>query len=479
MNCDIKLSLIFAASHTNLGIGLEGKLPWDLPGELMDFSHRTRNGPNLNVVMMGRATWESIPPQRRPLRDRLNVVLTRDSLFTLDIKDQSSSSQVLIASSVENALGQLKVYPRRLDKVFVIGGASLFHQISRLSICTSLHYTKVWIRGAKSDPIVCDIHLSPSIFKRFKMVSKGPVTLEGDYCYRYSYWEAQHQENQYLSLVQEILCRGEKRPDRTGTGTLSLFSPPQLEFDLQYEFPLLTTKKVFWKGVVKELLWFISGSSDASILSDQGVHIWDANGSREFLDSRGLNSYRVGDLGPVYGFQWRHSGAQYTHCSDDYNGKGVDQLQQIVTQLKNNPTSRRILMSAWNPSQLEEMALPPCHILCQFYVSRGNKLCAHLYQRSADVGLGLPFNIASYALLTCMVASVCNLLPSRLTISLGDAHIYNNHIEGMRTQLSRTPRSFPTLTLDSKIDILDNFKNEHIVLSGYNPHPPIKMQMAV
>ncbi|CAO2617390.1 Thymidylate synthase [Lemmus lemmus] len=244
------------------------------------------------------------------------------------------------------------------------------------------------------------------------------------------------------------------------------------------EFPLLTTKRVFWKGVLEELLWFIKGSKNAKELSSKGVRIWEANGSRDFLDSLGFSARQEGDLGPVYGFQWRHFGADYKDMDSDYSGQGVDQLQKVIDTIKTNPDDRRIIMCAWNPKDLSLMALPPCHALCQFYVVNGELSC-QLYQRSGDMGLGMPFNIASYALLTYMIAHITGLKPGDFVHTLGDAHIYLSHIEPLKIQLQREPRPFPKLKILRKVETIDDFKVEDFQIKGYNPHPAIKMEMAV
>ncbi|XP_065746087.1 thymidylate synthase isoform X2 [Phocoena phocoena] len=252
-----------------------------------------------------------------------------------------------------------------------------------------------------------------------------------------------HGELQYLGQIEHILRCGFRKDDRTGTGTLSVFGM-QARYSLRDEFPLLTTKRVFWKGVLEELLWFIKGSTNAKELSSKGVKIWDANGSRDFLDSLGFSTRAEGDLGPVYGFQWRHFGAEYKEMDSD----------------------------------LPLMALPPCHALCQFYVVNGELSC-QLYQRSGDMGLGVPFNIASYALLTYMIAHITGLKPGDFVHTLGDAHIYLNHIEPLKIQLQREPRAFPKLKILRKVEKIDDFKAEDFQIEGYNPHPTIKMEMAV
>uniref|UniRef100_A0A6I8PJY9 Thymidylate synthase n=1 Tax=Ornithorhynchus anatinus TaxID=9258 RepID=A0A6I8PJY9_ORNAN len=252
-----------------------------------------------------------------------------------------------------------------------------------------------------------------------------------------------HGELQYLGQVRHILRSGCKKEDRTGTGTVSVFGL-QARYSLRDQFPLLTTKRVFWKGVLEELLWFIKGSTNAKELSAKGVRIWDANGSRDFLDKHGFTSREEGDLGPVYGFQWRHFGAEYKEMNTD----------------------------------IPLMALPPCHALCQFYVLNGELSC-QLYQRSGDMGLGVPFNIASYSLLTYMIAHITGLKPGDFVHTLGDAHIYLNHIEPLEVQLQREPRPFPRLKILRQVETIDDFKAEDFQIEDYNPHPAIKMEMAV
>jgi len=287
-----------------------------------------------------------------------------------------------------------------------------------------------------------------------------------------------HEETQYLNLVREIIESGKVKNDRTHVGTLSVFGR-QLRFNLRDNiFPLLTTKRVFFRGVVEELLWFIRGSTNAKELSDRGVHIWDGNGSREYLDRYGFTDREEGDLGPIYGFQWRHSGAEYVDMHSDYTGQGIDQLQEVIDKIKSSPNDRRLIMCAWNPKDIGKMALPPCHALIQFYVS-DKELSCMMYQRSADMGLGVPFNIASYALLTLMVAHITGLQPGEFIHNLGDAHVYLNHVTQLKEQLTRTPRLFPTLTIRRQVSCIDDFHADDFELSGYNPHGKIQMDMAV
>ncbi|KAF6003400.1 hypothetical protein F1559_004400 [Cyanidiococcus yangmingshanensis] len=290
--------------------------------------------------------------------------------------------------------------------------------------------------------------------------------------------ESNAEELQYLDLVRAVIERGHRKSDRTGVGTLSLFGA-MMRFSLRDQrLPLLTTKRVFWRGVVEELLWFLRGSTNAHELSARGVHIWDENGSRAFLDAQGLEHRAVGDLGPIYGFQWRHFGAKYVDCETDYHGQGVDQIRRIVETLRTNPDDRRMILSAWNPTALPEMALPPCHVLAQFYVANGELSCL-MYQRSCDLGLGVPFNIASYALLTMMLAHVTGLRPGEFIHTMGDVHVYRNHVDALRAQLLRHPKPFPHLRFRRIVTDIDDFCPEDLDLVGYQPHQALKMEMAV
>jgi len=262
---------------------------------------------------------------------------------------------------------------------------------------------------------------------------------------------------QYLDLLSHVLAHGTRKDDRTGTGTLSLFGY-QMRFDLEAGFPLLTTKKVHLKSIIHELLWFLKGDTNIKYLKDNGVSIWD-----EWADENG-------NLGPIYGYQWRSWPAA--------DGRHIDQISEVLEMLRRNPDSRRIIVSAWNVGELANMRLPPCHAFFQFYVADG-KLSCQLYQRSADIFLGVPFNIASYALLTMMVAQAAGLKPGDFVHTLGDAHIYRNHLEQVNLQLTREPRALPSMRLNPAVTDLFAFKYEDFTLEGYDPHPGIKAPVAV
>jgi len=277
----------------------------------------------------------------------------------------------------------------------------------------------------------------------------------------------------YLDLLRKVLDEGVAREDRTGTGTRSLFGY-QMRVDLREGFPLVTTKKVHLKSIIHELLWFVRGQTDVGHLQEVGVSIWDEWATAEQTARFGR---KEGDLGPVYGHQWRNFGA--TEREDgSYERDGVDQLSHVLDQIRDNPDSRRLIISGWNPSEAERVALPPCHTLFQFYVCDGRLSC-QLYQRSADVFLGVPFNIASYALLTMMIASVSGLEPGDFVHTFGDVHLYNNHVDQARLQLSRRPRPLPTMLIDPSVENLFEFRHEHFQLKDYLPHPRIKAPVAV
>ncbi|WCJ40947.1 Bifunctional dihydrofolate reductase-thymidylate synthase [Euphorbia peplus] len=502
---------VVVAATRDMGIGKDGNLPWRLPSDLKffkDVTLTTNDSGKKNAVVMGRKTWESIPLQHRPLPGRLNVVLTRSGSF-----DIATAENVLICGSLTSALELLAASPYCLsiEKVFVIGGGQILSEALNAQGCDAIHITEI------ETTIDCDTFI-PSIdfsvfqpwYSSFPIVenkirfsfgtyvrvrssvieSNGQVNgLSADNSSENTKFEVKkfsflpkavfekHEEFLYLRLVQDIISDGVLKDDRTGTGTLSKFGC-QMRFNLRKSFPLLTTKKVFWRGVVEELLWFISGSTSAKVLQEKGIHIWDGNASRDYLDSVGLKDREEGDLGPVYGFQWRHFGARYTDMHADYTGQGFDQLLDVIDKIKNKPDDRRIILSAWNPSDLKLMALPPCHMFAQFYVANGELSC-QMYQRSADMGLGVPFNIASYALLTCMIAHVCDLVPGDFVHVLGDAHVYRTHVRPLQEQLQKLPKPFPVLKINPEKKSIDSFASTDFQLIGYDPHQKIEMKMAV
>lgn len=517
-----RFSLVVAATVPDFGIGLHGSIPWRIPEDMKFFKETTsvtKDAQKMNAVIMGRKTWESIPSKFRPLPSRLNIILTR-SPDSDAAKLIASTDSCLVCSSLEKAMDCLSwpPYSDSIESVFVIGGAELYNMAltTHSAHLDAVYLTKVFL--PKESAVKCDRFLSIDLDHYETVLVSAKTACKSDDSLSYEMLqllpkcptptddkenaaitanstetdaesesktnetepepETRHEEYQYLDLIRKIIDTGVKRPDRTGTGTLSLFGA-QMRYSLKDGvFPLLTTKRVFWRGVAEELLWFMSGSTSAKELQAKRIHIWDGNSTREFLDGRGLTDREEGDLGPVYGFQWRHFGAEYGTMHDCYDGMGVDQLMQCVQTIKTNPTSRRIIMTAWNPSDLDKMALPPCHMFVQFYVAEG-KLSCQMYQRSADMGLGVPFNIASYALLTRIMAQVCGLEAGEFVHSIGDAHVYLNHVEPLKEQLKRTPKKFPVLRINPNKKDIDSFEYKDFKIEGYAPHKTIKMKMAV
>ena len=286
------------------------------------------------------------------------------------------------------------------------------------------------------------------------------------------------QEEQYLLQLKNILENGYECDDRTGTGTKSLWGF-MMRFDLSKSFPLLTTKKMFTKGIIEELLWFLSGETDSKLLEAKKVNIWKGNSSREFLDNKGMFDNIEGDGGPIYGFNFRHYGAKYIDYNTDYSDQGFDQIQNVLHLIKNDPNSRRIIINLWNPLTIDNSVLPPCHVMYQFRV-HDNKLSCFLFQRSGDMFLGVPFNIASASLLTHIIAKLSNLEVGEFVHSISDCHLYNNHLEQAEEQINRTPYEFPNLKIiDRGQSKVEDFIFEDFVFQDYKFHPSIKAEMAV
>lgn len=515
------IAAIVAAAANTGGIGKNSSLPWNIPGDMQFFKKITSTAEDgkQNAVLMGRKTWESIPKKFRPLPNRINVILSRNPERLDDVPEN-----VIIASSLEDALKKLSDTSSSIgvDKVYIIGGASLYAQALEDNVCNRVILTQV-----HNHPMDYCNEGSPdgydTFFPLYVMKDWDCKVLDDDQQWKhhgeikYRFCEyvrpastptssgdqwiddrfglhqdqdekkmeeqdcgGNEEEMQYLNLIRHIIENGTSKSDRTGTGTVCSFGHTMCFCLRDGTIPLLTTKRVFWRGVAEELLWFIKGDTSAKTLQEKNIHIWDGNSSREYMESIGLSHYAEGDLGPVYGFQWRNWGAEYEGSSADYTGKGIDQLYECIEKIKNKPWDRRIIMSAWNVGDIKKMALPPCHMFCQFFVdTEQNELHCQMYQRSADMGLGVPFNIASYSLLTHLVAKVCGLKPGNFVHVLGDAHVYNNHIDALRLQLERRPRSFPKLRIEKDNCRIEDFELADLVIEGYNPHKTIKMEMAV
>lgn len=449
------------------GIGYNNYIPWNIKDDLIFFKTITTN----SVVIMGRKTYESIPSNRRPLKNRLNIVITN-----APAKFQAQDN--LIFTNYANVFSHLKSYSTSYDKVFVIGGKSIYNMFNEN--IQSFYVTYI------DKEFTCDTYFN-MLGNDFTLVnfSKNHWNEHENCFFRFLKYERLsyklNYDVTYLTLAKRILTENNTRINRTEVNTLSVFGE-QLKFDIQNCVPLLTTKRVAWKSCIEELLWFMRGDTDANILKDKKVHIWDGNSSREFLDKVGLHHLNEGDCGANYSFQWRYFGQEYIDCKTSYmKHTKYDQITNIIHLLKTDPFSRRIFLSAWNPMDLNKTVLPPCHVSAQFYVDNERGLSCHMYQRSCDVFLGLPFNIFSYTVLTYILAKKCNMVPRNLIISLGDAHIYQNHVEQVKEQMRRNVIAYPALLLSNEITEkeIESITIDDFELVGYFPHNSIKAPMAV
>jgi dihydrofolate reductase/thymidylate synthase len=467
----MEFSIIAAFVKGSRGIGYKNKLPWKIPEEMAYFKKiTTQEHPyGDNCVIMGRKTWESLPLKYRPLPNRKNIIVST-TMTSLD-------PNVLVAPTFEYALGSASS-----THIFVIGGEKVFAEAIKHSMCKTLYLTEIEATSSNNIP-QCDVFFPPiPCYFKESSVSEYHTT---SYNLKFKKYENlsnfNSDEKLYLNLLKDILYYGEEKVDRTKIGTLSIFGS-QLTFSLMNDvIPLITTKKVFWKGIVEELLFFLRGDHDNRKLQSKGVHIWDGNTSAEYFRKNGMK-LEEHDLGVAYGVQWRAAGAKLEFLETDYRGKGIDQIQEVIHLLKTEPTSRRIIINAWNVPSLKDMALMPCHVMYQFNVSHGKYLNCMMTQRSADTFLGLPFNIASTALLTKILASVSNLIAGKIIINLGDAHIYKNHISQVKTQITRTPILFPKLKINKTLNDITDIEKlsfEDFELQNYHSWPGIKADMAV
>lgn len=467
----IEMNMIVAFCK-GFGIGSNNYIPWDISNDLVNFKNLTLN----NIVIMGRKTYFSIPERNRPLTNRLNIVVTNNP-------SQYENDTNVVFLSIDEVYDFVKIQ-YKYNKCFIIGGCEIYSYF--IKYITNLYITYI------DKEYNCDVKFPTLNMHEFKLDSYSFLNFsEKEQCnYRYLTYKrnidiTKTVDNKYLDLLQNIIDTGNNRQDRTCTGTRSVFGQ-QMRFDISKTIPLLTTKFIPWKMVIKELLWFLKGSTNSNKLKEQGVNIWNGNSTREFLDNRGLKDYIDGDIGPMYGWQWRHFGSDYTGCNTSYTNDGIDQLAIVMDLLINDPFSRRIIMTTYNVNDLEKGCLHPCHgLVVQFYVEEDiNKqkyLSCHMYQRSVDVFLGLTWNIFSYAVLTYILAKKTNMLPKDLIISTGDTHLYNTHLEQANLQLERYPFPEPVLKLSDEIITKDfnDLSIEDFELIGYFHHPAIKATMSI
>ena len=489
----MKLNLIYCKNNQNI-IGLNNDLLFNIPEDMKYFKSITTQEyvkNNKNIVIMGYNTWQSIPDKYRPLPDRINIIITNNHYDDF----QSDTGIFLTFKSFDKCYNFLKDQEDRgfmLGNKFIIGGGLLYNYIysNYLSVIDKVYETFINHGIDKNQENITsysELNFRMWSYSNFKLLNKKyidehsiKVTHTGEELHGVSYNIYQNEkyindgEKQYLDLMKDILFKNNVKDSRNSR-VISSFGE-KMVFDLRKGFPLLTTKRTPFKTILRELLWFIRGSTSNKELNDKKVHIWDQNASKEFLLSRGLD-YEEGELGPVYGFQWRRFGAKYSSERKHYlNGEGVDQLKNVIDLITNDPTSRRIILSAWNPVDLPEMALPPCHVMVQFSIDNGF-LDAQLYQRSGDMFLGVPFNIASYSLLMHIIGSITGYTPRYFHHVLGDAHIYINHIDAIGEQIHRIPNNFPNLILKNKINNINNIQEDNFILENYNHYPTIKADM--
>lgn len=441
------------------GIGFQNRLPWSYPKDLQNFKKVTThvlNESKQNAVIMGKNTWMSLP--KKPLKGRVNIVLS---------KSMQEQENCIVLKNINDVMRYVKSN-KNIESSFVIGGEQIYKEFLNQKLVSDVYATEI------HENYKCDTYFP----KLNNFVENSNVEFDKFSFVNYKYNNIE--EQQYLTVLKDILHKGIKKEDRTNTGTLSTFGN-QMKFDLSNDtFPLLTSKKTFFRGIVEELLWFLSGNTDAKTLMNKKIYIWNGNTSREFLDKKGLTHYPVGDIGPTYSFNFRHYGAQYFTCNDDYTGFGYDQVKEVLRMIKEEPNSRRIIINLWEPTTIDKVALPPCMFFYQFYVDTVNKkLNCHCVIRSSDTFLGLPFNIGTGALITNIFAHLTDLTPGELTITTSDTHIYLNHIKQCTEQVSRLPRPFPKLKIKRKVSRIEDFKYEDFELLNYNPYPEIKGKMAI
>jgi dihydrofolate reductase/thymidylate synthase len=462
-------SVVVARSSQTGGIGVDNRVPWNIPTDREHFCRLTTSG-KTNVVIMGKNTWRSLPA---PLVNRVNIIVSCELHNRLICNDV-----IRTANSLDSAL-ELAYSIDKDTNVFVIGGERLYREAFGHPDLESIYITEV----SHNETIMYDTRFPDCVPSNFSLRDTRTET-SGEYRLTFNRYDREvvNIEREYLGLLRNVLENGETRTDRTGIGTLSTFGD-QISFDISERFPLLTSKRVPIRIVFEELMWFLRGQTRNDILTDKNVHIWDGNSSMEYMKRIGLSHYPPGELGPVYGAQWRNFGGEHKfdeerHIATGESG-GVDQIKTAIEMIKSDPGSRRILVSAWNPVVLDKVALPPCHYAFQFYVRGEKYLDIKLNMRSNDLFLGAPFNIASYSLLCYMIASMTGYKPGRLIYSVGDAHIYKSHIEQVKLQLSRALRPSPRLEIVNIRDNIEDWEWSDFKLYDYNPHPTIKGEMAV
>lgn len=457
------MDIIFATTQSGL-FGKNNQLPWRCKDDLQHFNRITTNTFATNTVIMGRKTWESLPTK---LLGRRNVVICGG--------ETKPGYDAKYASFAEF------IFPEDNSQVFIIGGKLLIHDVltNYKGLVNNIYYTVIG-----EEFLIKDLPNNDEVYLNFNVTDYDLVQKSERKSLTFYHLKVNNQENQYLNLLRKTIqgnCR-----DTRNAKTLSIFGE-NISFDLTRGFPLLTTKKMFMRGIFEELMLFIRGQTDSKILEAKGVNIWKGNTSAEFISKAGL-PYQEGDMGPMYGFNWSHFGAEYIDCKTDYTGKGYNQLDEVLHLLENDPTSRRILLTDYNPCTAKMGVLYPCHsIIIQFYITGDGLVSMNMYQRSVDEFLGLPFNIASSALFLHLICATLNARsimrktlpvyrPHKLNILMGDCHVYKSHIEQVQEQLLRAPYDFPIIYIKQNMSI-DKYEWQDVEIVNYKSHPAIKADM--
>ena len=465
----------------NKSIGINNKLLFNLKSDMLYFKNVTSTTKNItkkNAVIMGANTYFSIPKNYRPLDNRINLIVTQNQYNKiLDEKTENMKLFSKIDDTIEYAYSNDEI-----ESIFVIGGETIYKHFMKKNYYNKLLLNEIkWPENNIGNKFFPDI--PENLYQKKSIQSIKEKSGAINYWYNtYDYTNIQptihkkksFNEEVYLDNLKDILDNGEVRETRNSK-VYSKFGVT-MSFDISEKFPLLTTKKMYWKGIVGELLWFLKGETDSKILEKQNINIWKKNSSQSEIDKLQL-PYQEGWCGPIYGFQWRHFNADYVKPSADYSNQGIDQLQNCIDLIKNDPYSRRIFMTAWNPVQLKVMVLPPCNVSYQFYVSKDKKLSCQMYQRSGDMFLGVPFNIASTSLLVQIIAKMTNLQAGKVNIVIGDAHIYDNHVSEIQEQLKRKPYPLPIVNIKIKRVKIENYLQSDIELKYYNYYPGIQAEM--
>ena len=508
-----ELNIVVAYTFGKQGIGKDGKLPWNIPEDMTHFKHITKPKENdkttFSIVVMGRKTWDSIPESFKPLPNRYNVILSNDDIYRLEqntiydfgkiIKNEENiykNTGVFFTTwdnfintdyiNIENIINNVNSiyhsdnYINRFN-YYVIGGEQIYKKALESNLNITLYTTEIY--SVDKRDIECDSFFPTLLNLNNTSITNTSSTINTVFPFKSS-------EDDYLSLMRNILYSGTSNDDRTGVGTLSIFGS-MLKYDLRDTFPLCTTKRMFFRAIFEELMFYLSGKTDNKILQAKGIHVWDGNTSRTFLDKRGLSHYEEGDMGQTYGFNYRHFGGEYKGCGADYglgtdSHIGYDQVANVIDLIKNEPSSRRIIIDLWDCASIDKAALPSCLCKYQFNVNTIKKeLNLAIYLRSSDFFLANNWNSTCGALFVHLLCNMegIDLTPGELTVFIADAHLYKSHIEQVKLNLERQPLPFPKLLIklingEKKKNILE-FKFEDLDLIGYKSYPNIKAEMAI